>query len=88
MDMDNQGKLLLRQETIHQILKENFTNSKTKVNNNTLKIIRKYIEVLITETIHRTIEQAKIEDSPTVELLHFERILPQMVKCHVMICAH
>ncbi|XP_019849221.1 PREDICTED: centromere protein X-like [Amphimedon queenslandica] len=72
-------ELSLRQETVLQILKSNFSDSKTKVNNDALKLMKKYVDILVLETVFRTIDQAKIEQSDAVELQHFEKVLPKLL---------
>lgn len=67
------------QETIKDIVTQNFTNSKIKISDDALSLLKELLKILVVEMAVRSIEQAKDEGVSTVTNDQVETILSQIV---------
>jgi len=68
-------------KTVEQIMKNVWKEKKgnMKVGKDSLALSAELLNVFITEAINRSAQIAKTEGSPTIELAHLEKILPQLL---------
>lgn len=67
------------QALVHECLKLNFQNSKTKMSGESIDLMNKIAKILVIETSMRAIKLAKAENKTSVHLDHVEVVLPQIV---------
>ena len=68
-----------KRETVTKILQANFTDEKTKINNDAAKLVVETLRVFATEGAQRSARKAKAEGSNEVNTEHFEKTLPQLL---------
>lgn len=68
-----------KKETVRQISKMSFQNSKTKYSPDSLLLTTEMLKVYVLEAAHRAACQANSEGAEVVQLEHLEKILPQFL---------
>ena len=68
-----------KKETVRQISKTSFHNSKTKYSPDSLLLTTEMLKVYVVEAAHRAAYQANSEGAAVVQLEHLEKILPQFL---------
>ena len=68
-----------KKETVRQISKLSFQNSKTKYSPDSLQLTTEMLKVYVVEAAHRAAYQANSEGAAVVQLEHLEKILPQFL---------
>lgn len=69
----------MQQEAIREVLKLHFVDSKTRITEDVLQLVAEVIRIITTEATLRASRQASIEGLVEVQILHVEKILPQLV---------
>ena len=67
------------EKTIEALVKQSFTNEKTKLSHDALKLMTEMIKIHSLELMNRCAEQAKKEASDVVHPEHLEKVLPQFL---------
>ncbi len=67
------------QGLIHELMKLNITNLKTKIGNEGVTAVNEIMLKFLNEIVWRTMNQARNEGLNNVNLDHIEKILPQLV---------
>ena len=68
-----------KKETVRQISKMSFQNSKTKYSPDALLLTTEMLKIYVLEAAHRAAYQANSEGAQVVQLEHLEKILPQFL---------
>ncbi|KDR11906.1 centromere protein X-like [Zootermopsis nevadensis] len=66
-------------EAIREVLKLHFVDSKTRITEDVLQLVAEVIRIITTEATLRASRQASIEGLVEVQILHVEKILPQLM---------
>ena len=72
-------EILFNEKSIEGLVKMNFTDEKTKISAEGLKLFREVVRVHSLELLNRCAEQAKKEGATNVTQEHLEKILPQFL---------
>ncbi|XP_028395178.1 centromere protein X-like [Dendronephthya gigantea] len=72
-------RIFFKTETASKLLQEHFTDEKTKLSNDSAKLMAEFLRVFVAEGAARAGHQAKTESAITVEIEHLEKILPQLL---------
>uniref|UniRef100_A0A8C1S5I2 Centromere protein X n=1 Tax=Cyprinus carpio TaxID=7962 RepID=A0A8C1S5I2_CYPCA len=85
--MENAGnEVVFKKETVAKLLARSFKEDKTKVSSDAVMLVAEMLKVFVEEATRRAVKQADSEDCDTVDIEHFEKILPQLVS-FVYACA-
>ena len=68
-----------KRDTVTKVLQSNFSDEKTKINNDAAKLVVETLRVFATEGAQRSCRKAKSEDSALVTPEHFEKTIPQLL---------
>ncbi|KAG1928704.1 centromere protein X [Pimephales promelas] len=83
--MANAGnEIAFKKETIAKLLTRSFKEDKTKVSSDAVILVTEMLKVFVEEATRRAVKQASIEDCDTVDIEHFEKILPQLFSSLLM----
>lgn len=78
--MDSAGnEIVFKKETISKLLALSFKEDKTKVSSDAVVLVGEMLKVFVEEATRRSVKQAINEDCDTVNIEHFEKILPQLL---------
>uniref|UniRef100_A0A8C0YCR4 Centromere protein X n=2 Tax=Cyprinus carpio TaxID=7962 RepID=A0A8C0YCR4_CYPCA len=66
-------------ETVAKLLARSFKEDKTKVSSDAVMLVAEMLKVFVEEATRRAVKQADSEDCDTVDIEHFEKILPQLL---------
>ena len=72
-------RIPFKTETVTKLLQEHFTDKKTKLGGDAVKLMAEFLRVFVAEGAARAGHQAKTESAVTVEIEHLEKILPQLL---------
>ncbi|KAM4598253.1 centromere protein X [Polymixia lowei] len=67
-----------KKEMVRKLLSSFFTEDKTKISGDAVLLMAEMLKVFVQEAAVRSIKQAGSEDCDTVDIEHFEKILPQL----------
>ncbi|RXN14050.1 transmembrane channel 6 [Labeo rohita] len=65
-------------ETVAKLLTRSFKEDKTKVSSDAVILVAEMLKVFVEEATRRAVKQADSEDCDTIDIEHFEKILPQL----------
>lgn len=68
-----------RSKTLDDLLKHNFQDSKTTLSTQASSLVNELLVYFVQELGKRAMEQASVQGATTVEIEHFEKILPQLL---------
>ncbi|KAM9391600.1 centromere protein X-like [Pholidichthys leucotaenia] len=71
---------VMEQETVSKLLPSFFKEDKTKLSGDAALLMAEMLKVFVQEAAVRSQKQAESEDCDQVDIEHFEKILPQLVK--------
>ncbi|XP_056117929.1 centromere protein X isoform X1 [Rhinichthys klamathensis goyatoka] len=87
--MANAGnEIAFKKETIAKLLTRSFKEDKTKafghegflsVSSDAVILVTEMLKVFVEEATRRAVKQASSEDCDTIDIEHFEKILPQLL---------
>ncbi|XP_022188615.1 centromere protein X [Nilaparvata lugens] len=77
--MSNDKEIAFKPETIKHILKKTFTEPKTKISDDAVRVLAEVLRLYTIEAALRSGVQASREASSTVSINHIEKILPQLI---------
>ncbi|XP_073690468.1 centromere protein X [Garra rufa] len=78
--MANAGnEVVFKKETVSKLLTRSFKEDKTKVSSDAVVLVAEMLKVFVEEATRRAVKQADSEDCDTVDIEHFEKILPQLL---------
>ncbi|XP_057204439.1 centromere protein X [Triplophysa rosa] len=78
--MESAGnEIVFKKETISKLLTLSFKEDKTKVSSDAVVLVGEMLRVFVEEATRRSVKQAINEDCDTVNIEHFEKILPQLL---------
>ncbi|XP_071965632.1 centromere protein X-like [Antedon mediterranea] len=77
-DEEEQGATF-KLSTIDKILRMHFTDGKTKLSNDAVKLCVEFLRIFAKEGAGRSAEQASSEGAAVVDVQHMEKILPQLL---------
>ncbi|PSN33705.1 hypothetical protein C0J52_26702 [Blattella germanica] len=66
-------------EAVKEIMKLHFSDSKTRLSDDTLLLVMQVLHTLTVEATLRAGKQARLEESTRIQLEHVEKILPQLM---------
>ncbi|KAK3924874.1 Centromere protein X [Frankliniella fusca] len=69
----------VRLEAIKHILKQQFKDPKTRIGDDTVRLVGEVVQVLIIEAAARSCNQALLAGLSVVEMEHVERVLPKLL---------
>uniref|UniRef100_A0A3B4ZV59 Centromere protein X n=1 Tax=Stegastes partitus TaxID=144197 RepID=A0A3B4ZV59_9TELE len=72
--------VLCLQDTISKLLSSLFKEDKTKLSGDAVLLMAEMLKVFVQEAAVRSQKQAESEDCDQVDIEHFEKILPQLVR--------
>ena len=73
------AEVQFNEKTIENLLKMSFTQDKTRISSDAMKLASEVVRVHAFELLSRSAKQAKLEGSDTVTSEHMEKILPQFL---------
>ncbi|XP_064180965.1 centromere protein X [Anguilla rostrata] len=76
---DREPEVVFKKETIGKLLSLSFRDEKTKVSGDAVLLMAEMLKIFVQEAARRAAKQADAEDSDTVDIDHFEKILPQLL---------
>ncbi|KAJ0058114.1 hypothetical protein NL108_007399, partial [Boleophthalmus pectinirostris] len=68
------------QETVNKLLSSFFKEDKTKLSGDAVVLMAEMLKIFVQEAAVRSQKQAEAEDCNQVDIEHFEKILPQLVR--------
>ncbi|XP_015211368.1 centromere protein X [Lepisosteus oculatus] len=78
--MEDKGEgAAFKKETVNKLLSLFFKDEKTRVSSDALILMAEMLKVFVQEAAERSVKQAVTEDSESVDIDHFEKILPQLL---------
>ncbi|XP_067280536.1 centromere protein X isoform X3 [Pseudorasbora parva] len=78
--MANAGnEIAFKKETVAKLLTRSFKEDKTKVSSDAVVLVGEMLKIFVEEATRRAVKQASSEDCDTVDIEHFEKILPQLL---------
>ncbi|XP_055039003.1 centromere protein X isoform X1 [Misgurnus anguillicaudatus] len=72
------NEIVFKKETISKLLTLFFKEDKTKVSSDAVILVGEMLKVFVEEATRRSVKQAMNEDCDTVNIEHYEKILPQL----------
>ncbi|KAK9978259.1 hypothetical protein ABG768_020018, partial [Culter alburnus] len=72
------NRVVTPKETVAKLLTLSFKEDKTKVSSDAVILVAEMLKVFVEEATRRAVKQASSEDCDTVDIEHFEKILPQL----------
>ncbi|XP_051570505.1 centromere protein X [Myxocyprinus asiaticus] len=72
-------EVAFKKETISKLLTLFFREDKTKASSDAVLLMAEMLKVFVEEAARRTVKQADSEDCDTVDIEHFEKVLPQLL---------
>ena len=66
-------------EAVKQILKLQFKDSKTRIGDDTVRLVGEVVQLLIVEAAARSCNQALLSGTTVVEMEHVEKVLPKLL---------
>ncbi|XP_069380899.1 centromere protein X isoform X2 [Paralichthys olivaceus] len=69
-----------RKDTVDKLLKGFFREEKNKLSGDAALLMAELLKVFVEEAAVRSLKQAESEDCDQVDIEHFEKILPQLVR--------
>ncbi|KAJ8245009.1 hypothetical protein COCON_G00236480, partial [Conger conger] len=79
---DREPEIVFKKETVSKLLSLFFKDDKTRVSGDAALLMTEMLKVFVQEAARRAAKQANTEDNDTVDIDHFEKILPQLVSYH------
>ncbi|KAI1886467.1 hypothetical protein AGOR_G00196050 [Albula goreensis] len=76
---DREQEVSFKKETVGKLLSLFFRDEKTRVSSDAATLMTEMLKVFVQEAARRAAKQAETEDSHTVDIDHFEKILPQLL---------
>ncbi|KAJ8377109.1 hypothetical protein SKAU_G00076890 [Synaphobranchus kaupii] len=76
---DREPEVVFKKETVGKLLSLFFKDDKTKVSGDAVLLMAEMLKIFVQEAARRAAKQADTEDSGTVDIDHFEKILPQLL---------
>ncbi|KAG5853516.1 centromere protein X [Anguilla anguilla] len=76
---DREPEVVFKKETVGKLLSLSFRDEKTKVSGDAVLLMAEMLKIFVQEAARRAAKQADAEDSDTVDIDHFEKILPQLL---------
>lgn len=67
------------QELVSKLLQMHFTDSKTKVSGDALRLMAELLTIFVVEAAIRSVRQAQAEDLALVDVDQLEKVLPQLL---------
>ncbi|KAM8944119.1 centromere protein X isoform 5-T5 [Lycaon pictus] len=67
-----------QQELVSKLLQMHFTDSKTKVGGDALRLMAELLTIFVVEAAIRSVRQAQAEDLALVDVDQLEKVLPQL----------
>ncbi|KAM8944123.1 centromere protein X isoform 9-T9 [Lycaon pictus] len=68
-----------QQELVSKLLQMHFTDSKTKVGGDALRLMAELLTIFVVEAAIRSVRQAQAEDLALVDVDQLEKVLPQLL---------
>ncbi|XP_025715781.1 centromere protein X [Callorhinus ursinus] len=68
-----------RKDLVSKLLQLHFTNSKTKVGGDALRLMAELLTIFVVEAAVRSVRQAQAEDLALVDVDQLEKVLPQLL---------
>lgn len=72
-------KATVKLEAVKQIIKLQFKDGKTKIGDDTVRLVGEVVQLLIVEAAARSCNQALLCGQSTVEMEHVEKVLPKLL---------
>ncbi|XP_061088715.1 centromere protein X [Conger conger] len=76
---DREPEIVFKKETVSKLLSLFFKDDKTRVSGDAALLMTEMLKVFVQEAARRAAKQANTEDNDTVDIDHFEKILPQLL---------
>ncbi|XP_045842517.1 centromere protein X isoform X4 [Meles meles] len=68
-----------RKDLVNKLLHAHFTDGKTKVGGDALRLMAELLTVFVVEAAVRSVRQAQAEDLALVDVAQLEKVLPQLL---------
>uniref|UniRef100_A0A8D3E771 Centromere protein X n=1 Tax=Scophthalmus maximus TaxID=52904 RepID=A0A8D3E771_SCOMX len=77
---EQDAEIGFRKDTVSKLLSGSFKEEKTKLSGDAALLMAEMLKVFVQEAAVRSLKQAESEDSDQVDIEHFEKVLPQLVR--------
>ncbi|KAJ8263872.1 hypothetical protein GJAV_G00142380 [Gymnothorax javanicus] len=76
---EREPEIAFKKETVSKLLSMFFKDEKTRVSGDAVLLMAEMLKIFVQEAARRAAKQADTEDCDTVDIDHFEKILPQLL---------